>query len=31
MYELADNGLQIEILIYSASIDSITQPDPLLI
>ena len=31
MYELPDNGLQIEILIYSASIDSIVQSDPSLI
>ena len=31
MYVLPDNGLKTEILINSASIDSITQPDPSLI
>ena len=31
MYELPDNGLQTEILTYSASIDSIMQPDHSLI
>ena len=31
MYMLPDNGLKIEILTYSASIESITQPDPSLI
>ena len=31
MYDLPDNGLYIEILTYSASIDSIIQPDPSLI
>ena len=31
MYVLPHNGLKIEILTYSASIDSITQPDPSLI
>ena len=31
MYELPNNGLQIEILTYPPSIDSITQPDPSLI
>ena len=28
MYELADNGLKAKILTYSASTDSVTQPDP---
>ena len=31
MYELCDNGLQIEILTYSRCIDSIIQPNPSLI
>ena len=31
MNVLPDNGLKIEIFTYSASIDSITQPDPALI
>ena len=31
MYEFPDNGLQIKILTYSKSIDSIIQPDPWLI
>ena len=31
MYELPDNGLKTEILTYSVSIDSVTQPDPSLI
>ena len=31
MYEFPDNGLQIEILTYSATIHSIIQPDPSLI
>ena len=31
MYELPDNGLFIEILTYSTSIDSIIQSDPSLI
>ena len=31
MYEFPDNGLQIKILTYSTSIDSIIQPDPWLI
>ena len=31
MYVLPDNGLKIEILTYSASIYSTTQPDPSLI
>ena len=31
MEELGDNGLETEILIYSASIDSIIRPDPSLI
>ena len=31
MYVLPDNGLKIEIFMYSASADSNTQPDPSLI
>ena len=31
MYVLPDNGLKIEIFTYSASIDSVTEPDPSLI
>ena len=31
MYVLPDNGLKIEILTYSVSIESITQPDSSLI
>ena len=31
MYALPDNGLKIEIFTYSASTDSITQPDSSLI